>query len=59
MIFAFLTCLHLLFLICSNVLIQGMTILAPVDSPNTDGINPGLFATFESLALLAIPSLER
>ncbi|KAF5451112.1 hypothetical protein F2P56_031407, partial [Juglans regia] len=24
----------------SNVLIQGMTILAPVDSPNTDGIDP-------------------
>ncbi|XP_025012126.1 probable polygalacturonase isoform X2 [Ricinus communis] len=24
----------------SNVLIQGLTILAPVDSPNTDGINP-------------------
>jgi polygalacturonase len=28
---------------CSNVLIQGLTILAPVDSPNTDGIDPGLF----------------
>ncbi|KAF5731191.1 polygalacturonase [Tripterygium wilfordii] len=25
---------------CSNVLIQGLTILAPVDSPNTDGIDP-------------------
>ncbi|KAJ9679526.1 hypothetical protein PVL29_021446 [Vitis rotundifolia] len=25
---------------CSNVIIQGMTILAPVDVPNTDGINP-------------------
>nr|TKS15508.1 putative polygalacturonase [Populus alba] len=25
---------------CSNVLIQWLTILAPVDSPNTDGINP-------------------
>ncbi|KAM7273449.1 hypothetical protein ACFE04_028113 [Oxalis oulophora] len=24
----------------SNVLVQGVTILAPVDSPNTDGINP-------------------
>jgi len=26
---------------CSNVLVQGITILAPVNSPNTDGINPG------------------
>ncbi|XP_031266207.1 probable polygalacturonase [Pistacia vera] len=25
---------------CSNVLVQGLTILAPIDSPNTDGINP-------------------
>ncbi|XP_050221085.1 probable polygalacturonase [Mercurialis annua] len=25
---------------CSDVLIQGLTILAPIDSPNTDGINP-------------------
>ncbi|XP_021765028.1 probable polygalacturonase isoform X1 [Chenopodium quinoa] len=24
----------------SNVIVQGLTILAPVDSPNTDGINP-------------------
>ncbi|KAE9611326.1 putative galacturan 1,4-alpha-galacturonidase [Lupinus albus] len=24
----------------SNIIIQGLTILAPVDSPNTDGINP-------------------
>jgi type II restriction/modification system DNA methylase subunit YeeA len=30
---------------CSDVLVQGLTILAPIDSPNTDGINPGLFAT--------------
>jgi polygalacturonase len=26
---------------CSNVVVQGLTILAPVRSPNTDGINPG------------------
>lgn len=26
---------------CSNVIVQGITILAPVNSPNTDGINPG------------------
>lgn len=26
---------------CSNVVIQGLTILAPVKVPNTDGINPG------------------
>ncbi|KAH0643250.1 hypothetical protein KY290_035468 [Solanum tuberosum] len=25
---------------CSNIIIQGITILAPVRSPNTDGINP-------------------
>lgn len=25
---------------CSNVIIQWLTVLAPVDSPNTDGINP-------------------
>ncbi|XP_044468554.1 probable polygalacturonase [Mangifera indica] len=25
---------------CRNVLVQGLTILAPIDSPNTDGINP-------------------
>ena len=27
---------------CSNLWIQGVTILAPVDVPNTDGINPGV-----------------
>lgn len=27
---------------CSNILVQGITIIAPVTSPNTDGINPGL-----------------
>ncbi|KAK8944860.1 putative polygalacturonase [Platanthera zijinensis] len=25
---------------CNNVIISGVTVLAPVDSPNTDGINP-------------------
>ncbi|KAG4915025.1 hypothetical protein JHK87_052582 [Glycine soja] len=25
----------------SDIIIQGLTILAPVDSPNTDGIDPG------------------
>ncbi|KAG2384205.1 polygalacturonase protein [Vigna angularis] len=25
----------------SNIIVKGLTILAPVDSPNTDGINPG------------------
>jgi polygalacturonase len=30
---------------CSDILIQGLTILAPIDSPNTDGIEPGLFAS--------------
>lgn len=25
----------------SDIIIQGLTILAPIDSPNTDGINPG------------------
>ncbi|KAG6715482.1 hypothetical protein I3842_05G255600 [Carya illinoinensis] len=42
----------------SDVLIHGLTILALIDSPNTDEIDPGLFATFESLALLAIPLHE-
>ncbi|KAJ7945234.1 Pectin lyase-like superfamily protein [Quillaja saponaria] len=28
---------------CSNVVIKGMTILAPLDAPNTDGIDPGLY----------------
>ncbi|KAK6158220.1 hypothetical protein DH2020_005534 [Rehmannia glutinosa] len=28
---------------CSNVIVQGLTILAPVTVPNTDGINPGKF----------------
>lgn len=26
---------------CTNVTIQGVTILAPVNAPNTDGIDPG------------------
>lgn len=25
----------------SNVIVQGITIIAPITSPNTDGINPG------------------
>ncbi|XP_065859727.1 probable polygalacturonase [Euphorbia lathyris] len=25
---------------CSNILVQGITIIAPISSPNTDGINP-------------------
>ena len=25
----------------SNIVVQGITILAPTNSPNTDGINPG------------------
>lgn len=29
---------------CSSVIVQGITILAPVTSPNTDGINPGEYA---------------
>ena len=31
---------------CSDILIQGLTILAPIDSPNTHGIQPGLFASW-------------
>jgi polygalacturonase len=27
---------------CSNVVVKGVTILAPHDSPNTDGVDPGL-----------------
>jgi polygalacturonase len=35
---------HIFFFVydCSDILIQKLTILAPIDSPNTDGINPGL-----------------
>lgn len=29
---------------CSNVIVKGVTILARIPSPNTDGIDPGLFA---------------
>lgn len=29
---------------CSNVIVKDITIIAPVTSPNTDGINPGLYA---------------
>ncbi|TQE07259.1 hypothetical protein C1H46_007081 [Malus baccata] len=32
--------LTLWFLSFSNIIIQGLTILAPIDSPNTDGIDP-------------------
>jgi hypothetical protein len=32
---------------CSNVVVQGLTILAPVRSPNTDGINPGKHGEIE------------
>jgi hypothetical protein len=27
----------------SNIIVQGITIIAPVTSPNTDGINPGQY----------------
>ena len=27
--------------VCSNVVIRNVTVLAPHDSPNTDGIDPG------------------
>lgn len=30
-----------MFQLYSNILVQGITIIAPVKSPNTDGINPG------------------
>lgn len=33
-------CANILVLYCSNITIQGITILAPVEVPNTDGINP-------------------
>jgi polygalacturonase len=32
---------------CSQVLVQHLTILAPISSPNTDGIDPGVLALFE------------
>ena len=30
----------------SNVVIKGMTILAPLNAPNTDGIDPGMLVSF-------------
>ena len=33
--------------LCSNIIISGITILAPLRSPNTDGINPGTNAVLE------------
>lgn len=27
---------------CTNVTIHGVTILAPLDAPNTDGVDPGM-----------------
>jgi hypothetical protein len=32
---------RIIFPVCSNVVIRNVTILAPHDSPNTDGIDPG------------------
>lgn len=32
--------------LCSNVVIRDMTILAPMNAPNTDGIDPGKDALF-------------
>lgn len=26
---------------CKDVIVEGLTIIAPVDVPNTDGVNPG------------------
>jgi polygalacturonase len=30
---------------CTNVTIHGVTILAPLNAPNTDGINPGIHSS--------------
>lgn len=43
------------FSICSNVVVQNVTILAPYDSPNTDGIDPGTW----TYAFMMFPSLKR
>jgi len=37
--------------IFSNIIVKGLTILAPVDSPNTDGINPGKIVCFQFILL--------
>lgn len=37
-----------IFLLRSDVIVSAVTILAPVNSPNTDGINPGIFSCFYS-----------
>ncbi|KAJ9139846.1 hypothetical protein P3X46_030543 [Hevea brasiliensis] len=41
---------------CSNVVIQGVTILAPVEVPNIDGINPGLTCISPHSATIALGS---
>lgn len=37
---------------CTNVIVKGVTILAPIDSPNTDGINPGAFLYYKILVVI-------
>ena len=44
-----LKCTNYLLCICfSNVVIKDMTILAPLNAPNTDGIDPGMVHVFYS-----------
>ena len=43
------------FLFISNVVIKGLTILAPLNAPNTDGIDPGLCCCFHHIFLLPSP----
>ncbi|KAL8476816.1 hypothetical protein ACS0TY_029207 [Phlomoides rotata] len=43
---------------CSIIIIQGITILAPVTSPNTDGINPGLIFFIKSTDFRLFPCLH-
>jgi len=42
-VFCFRAANHLLSSFCSNVVVRNVTILAPYDSPNTDGVDPGTF----------------
>lgn len=42
----------------SQVLVQDVTILAPLDSPNTDGIDPGAVNIYGKKSMLDLTILD-
>lgn len=42
----------------SFIVVQGLTILAPVDVPNTDGINPGTQVILIDFVVIMDPSVR-